>query len=219
MVSQKRRITRSGLCLLLLSAGIASACATAPITGPAPVAGPASYMERCTVAVGRRDAGVHVAHASAPGPRLALQIARVWCFWVANSATGAVEITGNAISFSGWESAVQMGRLLADDMRNERESDAAEPFVCAGPGESTPPHNEIMGMVEGPGVRIVDPAPVETRVMHPASARDAAKQFCATTASRVGAAGVIGRSLIVRDYPEVLQRLEMELALDHAADR
>jgi hypothetical protein len=168
------------------------------------------FRERCTSVVATRDAGVHSARLEVSGPRLARQLARAWCDSAAAHTNGEADVDGAFVTITGWESSVDFGRELAQLVREESESNAGEPFACHGPGTDTPPHEEVAGAVEGEGTRIVDLAPLHTRALRSSAAADEARRFCAHFASDHGRAAIIGLTLVVTDYPEILEAFEAE---------
>jgi hypothetical protein len=153
--------------------------------------------------------------ATLQGPRIALQLARAWCALVAPYGTGAVTIDGSTLEFSGQDSATRDGIELATVVfRREDEARAGEPFVCKGPGVGGPKGDIMAGAVEGPGLFMVEPGELYTKVLRPKDPVAFAKRYCAEWASKRGLAGIVGQSMLIADYREVLSRVEAELSTE-----
>jgi hypothetical protein len=197
------------LVAIALSIVLALAACGAAGTANAPVS---TQRERCAEPTPGRDAGVYTARVEVGGPRLARQLARAWCDSAATFHTGQVEVDGPSVTMVGWESSVELGRRMAQLVRDESEAAAGEPFTCHGPGTDTPPHEEVAGAAHGDGLHVVDLAPLETRISRSAAAQDRATRFCVHFASDHGRAAIIGRAVIVTDSPEILDAYDAEIA-------
>ncbi|MBI5534772.1 MAG: PilN domain-containing protein [Deltaproteobacteria bacterium] len=152
----------------------------------------------CKGDASKLDASAVTGRVPTQGRRIALQIAAVWCEMV-NSPAGA-QIQGDVLVLQARPDVVRQGQELAEALRAEPEARAGEPFVCRGARSPASGQAPSMGGVQGQGISLRCPEPLETRVLRMADPYATARAYCDGHASPWGIAGVVADNVIILDF-------------------